>query len=420
MKKKILVKAPLLSRSGYGEQSRFALRALRTREDLFDIYALNLNWGGTGQIAENSEESQYIKNSIEKLSAYANSAGGQPTFDISLQITVPNEFEKIAPVNIGYTAGIETTRVAGEWIQKSNAACDKLIVISNHSKKVFEQTKYDIQTPDGTQMKDWGLQVPVEVVNYPVREHTAEELNIDLVTDTNYLCVAQWGVRKNMENTINWFVEEFKDNPAVGLIVKTNSVKESILDREHTTARLTALLGQHKDRKCKIYLLHGEVSPGQLTWLYQHPTMKALINIGHGEGFGLPMFEAAYNGLPLITVPWSGQLDFICKPNKNKKNVPKIIKVDYDLKPVQAEAVWKGVIEAESMWCYPREASYKKALRESLTKEKHYKKEAKILQKHILKNFTAEKMYEQFRTAIYDPSPEELEWLEQMEDIQIL
>jgi len=38
MRKKILLKGPLLTRSGYGEQARFALRALRSREDLFDIY----------------------------------------------------------------------------------------------------------------------------------------------------------------------------------------------------------------------------------------------------------------------------------------------------------------------------------------------------------------------------------------------
>ena len=38
MKKKILVKGPVLSQSGYGEQAGFALRALKCREDLFDIY----------------------------------------------------------------------------------------------------------------------------------------------------------------------------------------------------------------------------------------------------------------------------------------------------------------------------------------------------------------------------------------------
>ena len=39
MKSKILFKGPLLTRSGYGEQTRFALRALRTYENFFDIYA---------------------------------------------------------------------------------------------------------------------------------------------------------------------------------------------------------------------------------------------------------------------------------------------------------------------------------------------------------------------------------------------
>ena len=37
MRKKILVSGPVLTASGYGEQARFALRALRSREDLFDI-----------------------------------------------------------------------------------------------------------------------------------------------------------------------------------------------------------------------------------------------------------------------------------------------------------------------------------------------------------------------------------------------
>ena len=38
MRKKIFVRGPVLSQSGYGEQSRFALRALRSREDKFDVY----------------------------------------------------------------------------------------------------------------------------------------------------------------------------------------------------------------------------------------------------------------------------------------------------------------------------------------------------------------------------------------------
>ena len=48
MKKRILVRGPAMSRSGYGEQSRFCLRALRAHEDKFDIFLVNVcgrnNW----------------------------------------------------------------------------------------------------------------------------------------------------------------------------------------------------------------------------------------------------------------------------------------------------------------------------------------------------------------------------------------
>ena len=40
--KKVLVRGPALSQSGYGEHTRFLLRALRSREDIFDIHLLNV------------------------------------------------------------------------------------------------------------------------------------------------------------------------------------------------------------------------------------------------------------------------------------------------------------------------------------------------------------------------------------------
>ena len=65
MKKKILLKAPVLTRSGYGEQSRFALRSLRSREDLFDIYVQPLTWGETSWIHEENEERAWIDEKID-------------------------------------------------------------------------------------------------------------------------------------------------------------------------------------------------------------------------------------------------------------------------------------------------------------------------------------------------------------------
>lgn len=398
MLKKVLIKGPVLSRSGYGEQSRFALRSLRSRPDLFDIYIVNIAWGGTGQITNVDEETDFINQCLIKTQLHVQQKG---QFDISLQVTVPNEFEKIAPVNIGYTAGIETTKVAPQWIQKSNDNVNKLIVVSNHSKKVFEQTTYDVKDQHGNEHKGWGLQVPVEAVNYPVREFEPEEVNIDFKTDKNFLVVSQWGPRKNLENTIKWFVETFRDEEDVGLVLKTNTASDSVMDRELTQKRLELLLKAFGERKCSVYLIHGEVSPGNLAWLYEHPTMKALINIGHGEGYGLPLFEAAYHGLPLITTAWSGQMDFICKPNKKGKQVPRIVRVDYDINQVQKSAVWNGVIQADSKWAFARENSYKRALTECLEKETHYRNEAEGLKNYIRENFTNEKVYADFVKSVY-------------------
>jgi len=299
MLKRILVRGPLLSRSGYGEQSRFALRALRSRPDLYEIFMINTPWGRTGQVSDTSEETKWIQDTLLRTAAFTQSGG---TFDVSLQVTVPHEFEKMAPINIGYTAGIETTKVSPQWIDKTNNAVDKVIVVSNHSKRVFEQTTYNVEDQSGNKQDNWGVQVPIETVNYPVRVAAPVEVNIDLKTDNNFLVVSQWGPRKNLENTIKWFVENFREREDVGLIIKTNTASDSIMDRTFTQNRLGALLNMLGEKKCTVYLIHGEVSPGELTWLYQHPTMKALINIGHGEGYGLPLFEAAYNGLPLLIV----------------------------------------------------------------------------------------------------------------------
>tara|TARA_R110000824_G_scaffold73866_5_gene187995 strand:+ start:3309 stop:5309 length:2001 start_codon:yes stop_codon:yes gene_type:complete len=403
MKKTIVVKGPALSRSGYGEQTRFALSALRAYEEYFDIYLINLPWGRTGQVTSHTEEVKWIHQLLQKT-AHAVKANSLTSPDLSLQVTIPAEFEKMAQTNVGYTAGIETTKVSAQWIGKSNENIDRIITTSEHAKNVFDNTRVTVKDQNGNEHPNYGLQKPTVVVNYPVNQYEPDSDGLDIPFETtkNFLCVAQWGPRKNLENTIRWFIEEFKDDADVGLVLKTNTISDCVKDRETTTSRLEHLLNNtSEDRKCKIYLVHGEVTPHQLAWLYTHPTMKAMINIAHGEGYGLPLFEAASHGLPLVTVTWSGQLDFICKTNKKGKRVPRVCRVDYNINKVQDFAVWPGVIEADSMWCYAKEASYKRAIRSILDKETHFQQEASALQSHILETFTKEKLYKDFSEAVY-------------------
>ena len=114
MKKKIFVRGPVLSQSGYGEQSRFALRSLRSREDLFDVFIQPTAWGQTGWIWKNDEFRQWMDEKITLTQVLIHKK--QLQADMSLQITIPNEFQKIAPMNVGYTAGIETTAVSASFL----------------------------------------------------------------------------------------------------------------------------------------------------------------------------------------------------------------------------------------------------------------------------------------------------------------
>ena len=396
MKKKILVSGPGLSASGYGEQTRFALRALRSREDLFDIYLSPTAWGQTGWIHEDNEERKWLDNMIMKTVQYTQMSNNQPQYDMSLQVTIPNEWKKMAPINIGYTAGIETNKISPHWVAPSNQM-DKIIVVSNFAKKGFENgvfTATDNRT--GQQIEGYKVNTPIEVVNYSVRKNNTSELGLELTTDFNFLLIAQAGPRKNFANTLKWFIEEFKSDANVGLICKTHLGGASLIDREAITNNLQQILSGYKDRKCKVYLLHGDMSEGEMASLYTHPKVKALVSLSHGEGFGLPVFEAAGYGLPVITTEWSGPTDFMYCPNKEGKVKPHFARVDFTLGPVQPEAVWNGVIEKDTMWAFPIGNSAKTQMRGVYKDWDRYRSQSKRLATYIEKEFAENKIYEQF------------------------
>lgn len=395
MKRKILLRGPVLTQSGYGEQARYALRALKSREDLFDIYVQPITWGATSWSRDYDEERSWIDAMIKKTADYVQS-GQQQVFDYSLQVTIPNEFEKVAKINIGYTAGIETTKVHHDWILKTNQNMDKVITTSNHSRDTLANTYYNAVDQNTGQEIKLQTNVPINTVNYCVKTYdNLPDLNLNLEFDNNLLCVAQAGPRKNLDNTIIWFVQEFKDEE-VGLVIKANIAKNSLLDRMQLQQGINNLLVGHNltERKCKVYLLHGDLTDAEMHALYKHEKINGLVSLTCGEGFGLPIFEAAYSGLPVAATGWSGHLDFLRDENGNDL----FHNISYDMVNVPPEVVWDGVIIAESMWAQAREYSAKAAMRKLID----FPELGINAEDSIRKRLSPEKMYEKFVDEIIE------------------
>ena len=403
MKKNVLLIGPVLTRSGYGEQARFALRALKSREELFNVYIKPITWGQTSWIIDDTPERRWIDETIEKTIAYLQQ-GGQ--FDLSVQVTIPNEFKKITPRDIGYTAGIETTHCAPEWTHQCNQM-DSVIVVSQHSKNVISNAKFE-GTDDNTNEKVvLENTTPITAVNYPVKHFDSlPDLELNLETEFNFLTVAQMGPRKNLETTVKCFIEEFKDEN-VGLVIKTNVAKNCKMDRNVCFTNLSNMIQSvsTEERKCKIYLLHGHMTDAEMHSLYKDENINALVAIPHGEGFGLPIFEAAYSGLPIVSIGWSGQCDFLY--DRQLPPQAHFYEVSFDISVVPDSAVWEGVILKNSGWAYARPESVKEQMRACYSDivnetENTIAANSANRAKELQEVFSEEKIYDAFISVVSD------------------
>lgn len=423
MKKKILIEGPLHSESGYGYQARFAFDAIMSNPDL-DVYVSTLRWGLTSWLPSDDEYSVRLHELLLKTGSYindCNSKGQKPVFDIYLFVGIPNEFTPKSPfVNIIYTAGVETNKVSHQWLNKINESSG-VIVCSNFGKAVFEQTKYSRVDQNRNQLPDLKAEVPITVVNYGIPKYKPKDVDLDLKCDFNFLVVGQWGPRKNIENTIIGFIKTFKDNPNVGLVIKTNKYNNSYTDRQKTKSSINNLINFCKSKEespiqCKIKLVHGNVPSDEMLSLYTNPKIKAIINIGHGEGYGLPMFEAAYSGMPVVTTGWSGESDYLFLNGE-----PMFQKVDFTIQKVQPEAVFENVILEDAMWAYANLPDYEKKLLQVYEEYDVFKEKAEKMKKSLEQTHLLDDKYREFNEALLASTKltdDELDnWLKEIEVI---
>ena len=156
MEKKItvVVQSPVSTRSGYGERSRDFVKALIAL-DKYDVKLIPTRWGSTPMNALSETDTDITSRIVTQLTE-------QP--DVFIQITIPNEFNPIGKYNIGVTAGIETDKCSHQFIEGCNRM-QLILASSEHTKWVFENTKYDMMNEQTKQkVGELKLTTPVEVL----------------------------------------------------------------------------------------------------------------------------------------------------------------------------------------------------------------------------------------------------------------
>ena len=417
MKKLMLICAPVTSRSGYGEHCRDLVKSFLD-SDKYDVKILDVPWGSCPRNSLKKDNSN-DKRILDSILLQPN-LDRQP--DIYVDIRIPNEFQQIGKVNIGITAGIETNAVSQKWLESCNKM-DLVIVPSKHSKDGFINTMYDkVQNlPNGQTQKigELKLEKPMEVVFEGSDEDVYKPLTIDEIDDGffdmlnekvpekfAFLSVGQWTQggygedRKDLGTTIKVFYETFanlKKQPA--LIMKTSGATYSIMDREDILGKIKQIKSQFpSDWKLpNVYLLHGDLSTEEINYLYNHPKIKAMISLTHGEGFGRPLLEATMTGLPVIASNWSGHIDFL--DSKLSVLLPG------KLNNVHQSSVWDKVILKESQWFTVNYAYASKVMTDVWKNYNNYIQRSKKQGMINRNNFTLLKMQDMFDEMLENHLP---------------
>lgn len=378
---KVLFKAPFADYSGYATIARNLLIQLY-KLDKFDLYLEPIVWINSGNLELPEEEKKIINELLEK------SVQIDPTDKTLVHFSIATEFfgEK-SPFRktIGFTM-LETDKTAQGWAWKCNQM-DAIFVPSTFCLGSFMQSN---------------VSVPIRVVPFGIdfEKYTPEgEKLLDLPTKFNFLTVGQWlpqGDRKNIIGVLQTFLHNFKNNPDVGLILKTYHVGAGTVDKlqiENSIQQIRQQVGIKNNEGPQIYLVHGAMSEENMIKLYRNADVFLLPTCG--EAWGMPLMEAAAMGLPIITTRGTGAEAFL--------NEEYVVMVDAEWKPIGNRIYWPHVYEHYQQLLIPNMEEFARMVHRVYKYPEMSKEQAKKQRLEMIdRGFTWKAAAEQLAETIQD------------------
>jgi glycosyltransferase involved in cell wall biosynthesis len=204
-----------------------------------------------------------------------------------------------------------------------------------------------------------GVTVPVEVVEHCIelpRIDASPPLAIDGVPETAFVfySIFHWNERKNPEGLLAAYLAAMTGVRDVVLVLKTHferpraaqstaGLAEEPPDQERVQAEINAFKRRmNLPHYPRIVPLTGTLGSGEIQGL--HRRGDAFVLLQRAEGWGLPHFEAAALGKPVITTGFGGPCEFL------KKDASYL--VDYTLRPVWGME-WSFFYGGTQRWAEP-------------------------------------------------------------------
>lgn len=356
--KKVVFRAPVLTQSGYGVHARQIARWLLTRPGI-DLRFNAVPWGDTPWVL-NRDAFDGLAGAVMDRTAPQERLGPG---DVSLQLQLPNEWDPaLAGTNVGLTAGVETDRCSSAW---SAACCSmtRVVVPSKHTEACLRAggpitTKVCVVPEafsDAVGTRTLSSQSPVKVLSDDMP--AVNVLVFGQLTGSN-----PHNDRKNMFFAVKWLCELLADKPGVGIVLKTNAGRSTLIDRDIVTSMLRGLLSEvRRGPGPQLTLVHGDMSDEEVADLYRDERIALLAAPTRGEGFGLPILEAAASGLPVVVTGWSGHTDFMASSHVKSH-------LDYRLADVHPSRIDGKIFVKGARWAEPSEADFKRRVADILNK----------------------------------------------------
>ena len=384
----VVIRGPLLSVTGYGCHTRQIWQWARSKPG-WDVYAAIVPWGHCTYYIDPNEEEGVIGDVMQR----SQTPPRKP--DVSIQVQLPDEWDPdMAKVNIGVTAGIEADKCSAKWV----SACekmDKVIVPREYSKLSFingglEESKID-NVPEAITCSFGESDNSLEM---------SKKLD-SLTTDFNFLVFGQITAqnvdtdRKNTFNCLKWLCEEFRGKKNVGIVLKTNLGRMTQQDKEAAHIMIDKVISAVRTGSYpRIHVVHGLMDKKEVGQLFTHEKIKALCAPTRGEGWGLPILDAAAAGLPVIATSHSGHMDFL-------KHV-RYLDVDFKLVEIPDAMVDGRIWVSGAKWADPVERNFKSRVRKFLgapTIPTNWAQEAK---QSIRKKFNLQSIFPEYDAALGD------------------